>query len=383
MSERSASELMRELGLLVDGPVVWGRPVPERTAGIFVIELTRPQAEAPIDFAAVAGWLERVPALTVDGGRPTTNALARRLAEFWLPDEQIVYVGRSRRAIGARIAALYATPLGDDRPNAHGHWLKTLLQLSHARIWWAATDAQEEYEDELLNRIADRQELADGLGRTLGLPFANLVRTTGEAKAHGLAGSLREPSTADATPASPVAARSRPTKRPAARRTAPGRTPAPAAPPRPAPAMLSAAGADDLATELEHLRSRVRPGVIERVKAARELGDLRENSEYESARKEQSFVEGRIQTLEALLRTAVVVEGSEDGAAAVGSAVVVEIDGETSTWWLVGSTEADPASGRISYVSPVGRALLGRRAGDEVIAQLPRGQLQIRLIEVR
>jgi transcription elongation factor GreA len=116
---------------------------------------------------------------------------------------------------------------------------------------------------------------------------------------------------------------------------------------------------------------------------ARELGDLRENAEYQEARREQSFVEGRIQALEALLRSAVVVEGrASDGTVAVGSSVVVEMDGEQSTWVIVGSNEADPARGRISYGSPVGQAMLGRRAGDEVVAQLPRGELRLRLLEV-
>ena len=124
--------------------------------------------------------------------------------------------------------------------------------------------------------------------------------------------------------------------------------------------------------------------MIDRVKTARELGDLRENAEYQEARREQSFVEGRIQALEALLRTAVVVEGGAgDGTVAVGSSVVVETDGEENTWQIVGANEADPGRGRISYASPVGQALMGRRAGDEVTAQLPRGELRLRLVEVR
>ena len=148
--------------------------------------------------------------------------------------------------------------------------------------------------------------------------------------------------------------------------------------------MVSAEGADDLRAELDHLRNVIRPVVIDRVKTARELGDLRENAEYQEARREQSFVEGRIQALEALLRTAVVVTGgASDGTVAVGSSVVVETDGEQNTWQIVGANEADPGRGNISYASPVGQALMGRRAGDEVTAQLPRGELQLRLVEVR
>ena len=148
--------------------------------------------------------------------------------------------------------------------------------------------------------------------------------------------------------------------------------------------MVSAAGADELKAELDHLRNVIRPAVIDRVKTARELGDLRENAEYQEARREQSFTEGRIQALEALLRTAVVVDGgASDGTVAVGSSVTVEMDGEQTTWQIVGANEADPGRGKISYASPVGQALMGRRAGDEVTAQLPRSELQLRLIEVR
>ena len=149
--------------------------------------------------------------------------------------------------------------------------------------------------------------------------------------------------------------------------------------------MVSAAGADELRAELEHLRNEVRPVVIERVKTARELGDLRENAEYQEARREQSFMEGRIQALEALLRTAVVVEGAlGDGAVAVGSSVVVDMDGEQTH---LADRRAPTKPTRPAAASPtrrpVGQALLGRRAGDEVVAQLPRGELRFRLVEVR
>ena len=143
---------------------------------------------------------------------------------------------------------------------------------------------------------------------------------------------------------------------------------------------MSNAGLDDLKSELDELRATARPAIIARVKAARELGDLRENAEYEYARKEQSFLEGRIQTIERMVRTAVVIrEPAAADVVRLGSSVDVEVDGERYTYVIVGSTEANPAGGRLSNVSPVGRALLGRRVGDEVLVELPSGAVSYRI----
>jgi transcription elongation factor GreA len=384
-----ASEVMRALGLLVDGPVRWGYPVPSRAPGVFVVDLPGGQDQAPIDRAAVARWLARVPGLLLDGQPTTPQALGHRLAEFWLPGEPILYVGRSARAVGARVAALYATPLGDAKPHPGGHWLKTLAVLSSLRVWWAETDAHEEYEDALIAEVRARatpQAAAVTTDADVVLPFANLSLPTGPTKPHGLEGALRQPDAAQrATEAevrraqAPV--RERAARKPATRRAIGGSS---GSRPAPDPTYVSQAGLDQLAAELEQLRTEVRPQVIARVKAAREHGDLKENAEYEYARKEQSFTEGRIQTLEALLKSSVVVDaGASAGAVGVGSTVVVESDGEQQTYVVVGSSEADPSAGRISYGSPVGRALLGRRAGDEVTAQLPSRSLTYRILEVR
>ena len=153
---------------------------------------------------------------------------------------------------------MYATQLGDDRPNAGGYWLKTLYTMSKARVWWATTDAHEEYEDELLTQFAARATADDAVReRTLGLPFANLLDTGGRPKTHGLENALRE-----AAAATPVAAPATKTRKAAApRRPAVRRGPiAKTEPPQPAPAYVSVAGADELNTELEHLRNRGRPG---------------------------------------------------------------------------------------------------------------------------
>ena len=389
------SELIRDLGLLVDGPAQWSRPVPSRAPGIFVVELPSALAEAPIDITSIRRWLERVPELTLDGERPTPQVLAKRLHEFWLASEPVLYIGRSAKAIGARVAAIYATPLGDARPHSGGHWLRTLSVLPELRVWWAETDAHEEYEDALLTEIEARNA-ASGRDATTGrlLPFANLMTPDGVAKASGLLNSLRTeiPASPSTTARSSSSRSSSGVGGPATRRTAssPTRTRKPArvkdAPARPAtaPTFVSREGLEQLSAELEELRTTTRPQVIARVKAARELGDLRENADYEYSRKEQSFVEGRIQSLEQMLRTGVVIERDETmDSVHLGSTVDVESDGESVTYEIVGSTEAKPSAGRLSNASPVGRALLGARAGDTVVVELPGGSITYRVLQVR
>jgi transcription elongation factor GreA len=367
-----AREMLRSLGLLVDGPARWGSQAASRSPGVFIVELPGGAESAAVDIVAVRRWIERVPGLRLDGEVPTPQDLARRLHEFWLPGEPVLYVGRTAKALNGRVASMYATVLGDARPHSGGHWLKTLSVLGDLRIWWAETDAHEEYEDALLDAVAERNE-----GK---LPFANLSGTAGSVKATGLTNSLLA-ETSEQKQSRPVA-KSRRATQPAARK-APAPRAAKTTRPVVDPTILSQEGMDRLSAELEHLRTTVRPEVILRVKTAREFGDLKENGDYEYARKEQSFVEGRIQALEALMRTGVVMDSPQaTEGAALGSTVVVESDGDKQTYMLVSSAEANAAAGRISNVSPVGRALIGARAGDEVTVQLPGGSIVYQVLEV-
>jgi transcription elongation factor GreA len=138
---------------------------------------------------------------------------------------------------------------------------------------------------------------------------------------------------------------------------------------------LTPDGAARLRAELVDLTQVRRPEVIARIRTAKEHGDLKENAEYHAAREEQSFLEGRIQALEARLRTARIVDAPLAGArVSLGSRVTVEHDGETATYTIVGPAESHPASGRISSSSPVGRALVGRDVGDEVLVRTPAGE---------
>jgi len=143
-------------------------------------------------------------------------------------------------------------------------------------------------------------------------------------------------------------------------------------------AYLSAQGIAGVRAELEQLTTVERPEVVARIVAARELGDLRENAEYETARKDQSILEGRIERL----RDAVQIEGSSTTHVSLGTAVTVEDDLGQETYTIVGSHEASPAQGRISSTSPVGRALMGRRAGDTVTVTAPAGSFGLRIVSL-
>ncbi len=115
------------------------------------------------------------------------------MGEFWLPDETVVYIGMTNLSIGGRVGAFVKTPLGDRRPHAGGHWLKTLTVLSELRVWWAPTSAPEEYEDALLSAFAQgvTPEAAAALrDRSVVLPWANLQSATNERKQHGIKGAL-------------------------------------------------------------------------------------------------------------------------------------------------------------------------------------------------
>jgi transcription elongation factor GreA len=146
---------------------------------------------------------------------------------------------------------------------------------------------------------------------------------------------------------------------------------------------LTVDGEARLREELRSLVEERRPEVIARIRTAKELGDLKENADYTAAREEQSFLEGRIQAIEAVLRGAeVVAPPRADDAIAMGSSVTVEADGEQVTYVLVSPSEVDPGSGRISVASPVGRALLGHGPGDEVIVRTPQGEAHYRVVSV-
>jgi len=148
---------------------------------------------------------------------------------------------------------------------------------------------------------------------------------------------------------------------------------------------LTPEGLKKLEEELGYLRTVRRQEVAQRLRAAlEEEQDILENAEYEDAKNEQAFVEGRILTLETILKNFVLIEeGGPTDRVGIGNRVtVVEDEEEPETYHIVGSTEADPKSGRISNESPLGRALMGHRVGDEVIVEAPDGILCFRIAAI-
>ncbi|HNT25444.1 MAG TPA: transcription elongation factor GreA [Anaerolineales bacterium] len=150
------------------------------------------------------------------------------------------------------------------------------------------------------------------------------------------------------------------------------------------PTFLTRQGFDKLQEELDYLRSVKRAEVAQRLHEAMEGGELIEDAEYEAAKNEQAFVEGRIQELEILLANARVIEENEKSDVVnVGSTVYIrEGDNPEEIYTIVGPAEASPRDGRISNESPLGRALMERRAGDTVKVEAPDGAFSVRVIKV-
>ena len=148
---------------------------------------------------------------------------------------------------------------------------------------------------------------------------------------------------------------------------------------------LTDEGYKKIKDELEHLKKVRRPEIASRIKEAKELGDLAENAEYADAREEQSFTEGRILELEDMMKNAQVIDAkaSVPNQVDIGDTVVVEKDGASSTYTIVGSNEADPKNGRISNESPLGQAFLGKKKGEEVKVKTPKGPVVYKIISLK
>jgi transcription elongation factor GreA len=147
---------------------------------------------------------------------------------------------------------------------------------------------------------------------------------------------------------------------------------------------LTPEGKERFAAELRELQTVRRHEVEERIRRAKEFSDTVDNAEYDEAKTEQAFVEGRIQDLERMLSSArMIEEPARADYVRMGSHVrIVDGDGEEQTYYLVGSQEADPRKGLISNESPIGRALIGKRAGEEVTVVAPGGSFDIKVLAI-
>jgi transcription elongation factor GreA len=150
------------------------------------------------------------------------------------------------------------------------------------------------------------------------------------------------------------------------------------------PKYLTSAGAERLRAELAELKGPQRNELAKRLRFAIQQGDLSENADYHKAKEDQAFLEGRIQELDYLLKNAIIVEttGGYEQVDVGATVTVQEEDYPPETYYMVGAKEADPRNGRISNESPIGRALMGARAGDVVVAETPGGQITLKVLKI-
>lgn len=145
-------------------------------------------------------------------------------------------------------------------------------------------------------------------------------------------------------------------------------------------------GLKKLQDELEHLKTEGRKDIAEKIKVARGYGDLSENSEYDDAKNEQAKIEARIVELEAMLKNVEIIKDIKGTAKTVVVGVKVKVYDEEfdeeDEYYIVGSTEADPATNKISDESPVGRALLGHKVNDSVVVEAPAGEIRLKIVGI-
>jgi len=148
---------------------------------------------------------------------------------------------------------------------------------------------------------------------------------------------------------------------------------------------LTAEGLAKLEAELEYLRTVRRQEVAARIQRATEIGGTVDNAEYDEAKNEQAFIEGRILTLENIINNAIIIpeKPKNSGVVQVGSTVTVLTDkNKKEKFIIVGSTETDPSKGKISNVSPIGKALLGKRVGEEAEVRIPAGKIRFKIVSI-
>ncbi|EKE12260.1 MAG: transcription elongation factor GreA [uncultured bacterium] len=145
---------------------------------------------------------------------------------------------------------------------------------------------------------------------------------------------------------------------------------------------LTQEGLETLKAELVELRDVKRPKLVDRLANARSQGDLSENSDYQSAKEELEFLDGRIEELEEVIKTAVVAPAVKTGDVGVGTKVTVKVGGSKVIFNIVGDWEADPVNKKISHESPLGKALVGKKAGDQIEVEAPAGKIQYEILAI-
>ncbi|MBD3208386.1 MAG: transcription elongation factor GreA [Candidatus Nealsonbacteria bacterium] len=145
---------------------------------------------------------------------------------------------------------------------------------------------------------------------------------------------------------------------------------------------LTKEGLEKLKKELEYLKTEKRKEIAERIRHAASFGDISENAAYDEAKESQAFVEGRIQELRKIISQAQVIKEGKGGEVKIGSTVLLELDGEKEKFRIVGPEEVDITEGRISYQSPLGSEILGKREGEKVVVDTPNKKKEYRVVKI-
>lgn len=148
--------------------------------------------------------------------------------------------------------------------------------------------------------------------------------------------------------------------------------------------ILTKEGLQALKDELHELKTVKLPSILERLKRARAMGDLRENSEYSASKEDQAMADGRIFELEMLIKNSEIIDvASDSNIVHLGCSVDVERDGTKETYYIVGEYESDPMNKKLSEISPIGKALIGKKVGEEVEVAVPVGKMIFKIVDIK
>lgn len=195
----TVKELFDSVDKEIMGQVKWNEKITCDLPGVYCVSISNNEnilktiEEYPVSLNAIEEWFNYVPDMRIDGNIPTVELIEQRLNKFWLPKETILYIGKAGTSLRDRVNQYYNTKLGDKRPHAGGHWLKTLDIINELNVFWTTSGEKdaEELEQELLSKFVEcinyKDELYDAKHP---FPFANLEHPKGKRKIHGISKSV-------------------------------------------------------------------------------------------------------------------------------------------------------------------------------------------------
>lgn len=191
------NKLFKSVGIESFCKVKWGEKIYAKFKGVYIVSLSEDPTKnigllqkSPIDNDMIEFWIKKVKAIELDGiNPPNPNDLKRRLSEFWMPDENIIYIGKTDATLKKRISQYYRTELGNDSPHSGGQWIKTLVNLNNLHIYFGESTDPKNTEDKLLEIFSykvSKKTLSLIRDPEIPIPFANLKNHQGKIKNHGI-----------------------------------------------------------------------------------------------------------------------------------------------------------------------------------------------------